>query len=843
MSYFSRKGKMKAAAFKPDKDDTVHGEIRKKNFQRILLVLIFGIWVAALTHLPESEVLQFDDVDTTVIPNEDIKSTIYFESVDVAATDKAKADSVAKVPDYYRVDRDRVDQQIYILREKVARIQEQRPTVTQAVEEALKQSDSTQPIEEVVATAVTEFTTQLKQDAEWDAMPGAQELQLWLTPDSASLPQRVFEELPAANTDEAAAATDTAEATAPTRKTIDLQRLENNPVTFTIADKLAQLANQSLEYVLMAGVRSTALPPNGGSATIVITRERPPAELEAATGEMILADVPDEENGRESLSERLREAATNEVKVLENSVEWAQLYDAALALAAPAMTDTIRYDEAATLASRQRAREATQPILREIDYNQIIQRDGQRWSEQSRQDYKTYLEIMATEQEPAQRIWGILVANAILVLLAMFALHHAVTMLRPSRSPESKETQLNLALLLISTCLVLGRLAYYFESSGLLIPIAAVAILYSILVNGRLGTMIGALGALLISAQYNYDWRLLLVGIVMSMAGVMNIYKVRRRSDIARAAFTSTIFGIVAMIAATLAIDFNATLDLTAQRLALVLLNGGIGLMIIPGLLPPLERLFGITTDIQLLEYSDLNNEVLGKLAIEIPATYAHSLMLGQLAEAASDAIGANGLKARVCAYYHDIGKMKRPEYFCENQTGENIHDDLSPRLSARAIASHVTQGAEMARDAHLPKPILDGILEHHGTCKIGFFHQLAVEQTKHGDVEEGDYRYPGPRPQSPETAILMICDAVESGVRSIKNPNEERVREFVDKIIQSRSEDRQFDDCDLTLKQLDTIADVVTQRIVTSLHGRIAYPDAHKEKDDNIISLPGGGA
>jgi putative nucleotidyltransferase with HDIG domain len=214
--------------------------------------------------------------------------------------------------------------------------------------------------------------------------------------------------------------------------------------------------------------------------------------------------------------------------------------------------------------------------------------------------------------------------------------------------------------------------------------------------------------------------------------------------------------------------------------------------------------------------------------------------VLGQLAEAAADAIGANGLMARVAAYYHDIGKMRRSEYFCENQQGTNIHDELSPRLSARAIAAHVIQGAEMAREHHLPQPIIDGILEHHGTCLIGYFYQQAQKQQKHGDVKEEDFRYPGPKPQRPETAILMICDAVESGVRSIKHPNEERVREFVDKIIAARSADRQFDDCNLTLKQLDTIAEVVTQRSMSNMHGRISYTEEKDNDTGNIVPMPG---
>ena len=216
--------------------------------------------------------------------------------------------------------------------------------------------------------------------------------------------------------------------------------------------------------------------------------------------------------------------------------------------------------------------------------------------------------------------------------------------------------------------------------------------------------------------------------------------------------------------------------------------------------------------------------------------------MMGQLAEAAADTVGANGLLARVCAYYHDIGKLKRPEYFTENQTGHNVHDDLSPRLSARAIASHVTEGVEIAREYHLPKPIIDGIREHHGTLLISFFYQQALDQQKHGDVREEDFRYSGPKPRCRETAILMVCDAVESGIRSIRNPNEERVREFIDKIIRSRSEDRQFDECDITLKELDIVGEVLAKHISTSLHTRISYPERPaKERAENVIPLSGG--
>ena len=327
----------------------------------------------------------------------------------------------------------------------------------------------------------------------------------------------------------------------------------------------------------------------------------------------------------------------------------------------------------------------------------------------------------------------------------------------------------------------------------------------------------------------------------MGFTGIMSIYRVRKRRDMTSAAAKATFVGVLVILAISLSTNASVGYS-TFELLMLVCMNGIICAFLVPGLLSPLEHMFGITTDIQLLEYSDLNNEILNRLAIQVPATYAHSLMMGQLAEKACDAIGANGLLARVCAYYHDIGKLRRPNYFSENQTGYNVHDDMSPRLSARAIASHVTEGVELAREFHLPQPIIRGILEHHGNLLISFFYQQAIEQSKHGDVREEDFRYPGPKPQSRETAILMICDAVESGVRSIKHPTEDRVRDFIDKIIHSRSVDRQFDECDLTLKQLDTIGSVLAKHVLSVHHSRISYPEKPTaDETSNVIPMSGG--
>ena len=210
------------------------------------------------------------------------------------------------------------------------------------------------------------------------------------------------------------------------------------------------------------------------------------------------------------------------------------------------------------------------------------------------------------------------------------------------------------------------------------------------------------------------------------------------------------------------------------------------------------------------------------RIAIVFYSTYGTNQ---HVAEAAAEAIGANGLLARVCAYYHDIGKRKKPEHFTENQTGKNVHDSLPPLVSARMIRQHVVEGVREAQEHKLPQPIIDGILEHHGTGKISFFYEQAQKQNPEMDIAETEFRYPGPKPQRPETAILMICDASESGVRSLENPTLEEVKKFVGNIIRARSDDDQFEDCNLTLRQLTQIRDVVAKALVNAMHTRIAYP------------------
>ncbi len=618
-----------------------------------------------------------------------------------------------------------------------------------------------------------------------------------------------------------------------------------SPPAFAYAGPLGRAARQSLQFVLTYGI----LPPDARARTepslaqlqnrkILIYRDRPIGDIMRHREELPLIQVPTVNDAHKLLETRAAEFVAKDPEKPLGPVDSALVRQAAFEMARGGIVPTLELDTIATEAAREAARREVEPLTRIIPVNKPLIRAGDEWTEQTRTDARTYLEEKRRREGSATRLLPAVLAAGIFAALALVALDRSLTVLRSKRDTRSRD--LYVSLLILCGTLVVGRIVSYFGSFGYLVPVAAGVIALAILVNARMAAVVGFLISALLSAQFDYDWQLLVVSASMSFAGALGIFVVRRRTDMAGAAVKAIVAGLLAMCAATLATDTLFT-EPALHKLMLIGLNGAACLFIVPGLLPPLEKLFGITTDIQLLEYSDLNNEVLSRMAIEVPATYAHSLMLGQLAEAAADAIGANGLLARVCAYYHDIGKLRRPQYFSENQTEGNVHDTLSPRLSARAIAAHVIQGAEMAREAHLPKPIVDGILEHHGTSLISFFYQQALAQQKHGDIREEDFRYPGPKPQSRETAILMICDAVESGVRSIKNPNEERVREFVDKIIAARAADRQFDESDLTLKDLDIIAEVVSKRVLSSLHTRIAYPtlDERKNAEPDLSQRP----
>ncbi|KAA1262154.1 phosphodiesterase [Rubripirellula obstinata] len=248
------------------------------------------------------------------------------------------------------------------------------------------------------------------------------------------------------------------------------------------------------------------------------------------------------------------------------------------------------------------------------------------------------------------------------------------------------------------------------------------------------------------------------------------------------------------------------------------------------GLLPLVEKAFGVQTDLSLLELGDASHPLLRRLAQRAPGTYNHSINVASIAEAAADSIGANGLLVRVGAYFHDIGKMFKPEYFIENQSaGVNQHDSLQPAMSTLVIIAHVKDGADLARSHHLPEPIIDFILQHHGTTLVEYFYREAArrsEEDPNGEsVSDKDFRYPGPKPQTLEAAVMMLADTVESASRTLVDPTPSRITNLVESISNKKMGDGQFDECGLTFKQLDRVRRSLVKSLTAIYHARVKYP------------------
>jgi cyclic-di-AMP phosphodiesterase PgpH len=253
--------------------------------------------------------------------------------------------------------------------------------------------------------------------------------------------------------------------------------------------------------------------------------------------------------------------------------------------------------------------------------------------------------------------------------------------------------------------------------------------------------------------------------------------------------------------------------------------------MLVMALTPLTEAAFGYASDIKLLELANLNHPALKELIVQAPGTYHHSIIMGSLVEAAAEAIGANSLLARSCAYYHDIGKGRNPAYFGENQKGENRHDQLAPAMSAVIIKRHVTEGMEMARQYKLPRRVSAAIPEHHGTRLVGFFFHKAKKEQEGKEnpapIDDTVYRYPGPKPQSRETALVMIADAVEAASRSMPEPTTANLHALVQKLITMIFGEGQLDECDLTLKDLNVITSSFVRTLEGIYHARPSYPAA----------------
>ncbi|NQS76694.1 MAG: HDIG domain-containing protein [Peptococcaceae bacterium] len=365
---------------------------------------------------------------------------------------------------------------------------------------------------------------------------------------------------------------------------------------------------------------------------------------------------------------------------------------------------------------------------------------------------------------------------------------------------------------------------------GYMVPIAAAGMIIALLLDSRLAMLVVAILSLMLGVMTGNQLRFGVVGFIGGITGVYSISKLSQRSDLMRAGIVTSGANVVAIFIMGL-VNGSPLALLISSSLALGLINGILSSILTNGLLPFLENTFRITSPVRLLEISNPNNILLKKLLTEAPGTYHHSIIVGNLAEAAADSLGDDSLLVRAGAYYHDIGKIKRPYFFIENQMGaENPHDKLTPSLSTLILTSHVKDGVEMAKEHKLPQGIIDIIEQHHGTGLVSYFYHKALESDRPETVTEEEFRYEGPKPRSRAAAIVMLADAVEAAVRSLQSPTQGRVEGLVRTIIKDKLNDGQLEECDLTFKDLDVIANSFLRVLTGVFHSRIEYPEMNKE-------------
>ncbi len=504
------------------------------------------------------------------------------------------------------------------------------------------------------------------------------------------------------------------------------------------------------------------------------------------------------------------------------------------------ITPNLVEDEYATEIARRNARNLVRPHVVKFKKGDYILREGEPVTELKKAAIeKSGYNVLELDK------WG-LVGMFFLSLVTLLA-----AMLYIKRY-EAKFYKSNYIAILSTASIVLTVICAVMLNTGAtwgyLMPIPAFVIILSVFTSPNIAFLFSILFLVLFSMTLQFDMQLITIFLFGSIMGVFSSSKINysKRFDIIKCGFE---VGVVMFLTTCLIALFKgqlvtfANLD-TIIHASLCLLNGVISGIIALGLIPLIEDIFKVFTPYSLIELTDHKQDLLRNLEHKAPGTYHHSMTVANLCEAAAEAIGADPILARVGAIYHDIGKLKRPQFFIENQSYfdiENPHDKLklNPRLSKMVITSHTSDGAKLAREHHLPQTIIDFIQQHHGDSLAGHFYNRAVSEEGLDAVDMEQFRYPGPKPATKEIAILMIADAVESAVRSLKGATQEEIEEMINKIITERLNDGQLSDSPLTLKDIKAIATTFNRIMKGMMHDRVKYekPDL-SDLDETKIRL-----
>lgn len=370
-----------------------------------------------------------------------------------------------------------------------------------------------------------------------------------------------------------------------------------------------------------------------------------------------------------------------------------------------------------------------------------------------------------------------------------------------------------------------------------LIVVPVASMLLAIVFDSRVGFYGTVIISLLVAGIRGNDYSIALSSLVAGALAVYTVRDMKNRTQIFRS--LGFIFLGYALTIVALGLERFESTSVVAEQIAYSLVNAVISPVLTYGLLIFLEKSFRVTTDLTLMELAHFNHPLLRMLAEQAPGTYHHSMAIASLAEAGAATVGANEVLARVGAYFHDVGKIVKPTYFVENQKGSrNRHDKLAPRMSSLIIGAHVKDGIALAREYRLPEEVIDFIPMHHGTTRMDFFYNKALElahndpdETKVDEIKEQDYRYPGPKPQTKETGIMMLADAIEAAVRTIDEPSPQRLEQAIDELIKKRFEQGELDECPLTLKDLTNIKSAFLGVLVGIHHTRVRYPETIRKR------------
>ena len=498
---------------------------------------------------------------------------------------------------------------------------------------------------------------------------------------------------------------------------------------------------------------------------------------------------------------------------------------------------TLRYDEDRTRLDRRMAREQAKEQYDEYNRNDKLVEPGQSIDEERLGVLLSEYDQMRRLARPTQRILRFATVALMLVVLVMLNGFYIVRN-QPQIASSVRRLSVFLAVIVLATAL--GRWISFDPWRAEIIPLTAVAMIFAIAYNQIVAMLMALSLCLVITLSTRADLGQFVVLMSVSATSILTLTQIPSRSTIIKIGFWGSLVyflvsygqGIVESQAYTNP-WVDTTLLLSSLRGAGWCLVAG---YLVAGSLPFIESTFGVVTDISLLEMSDVSHPLLQELVRRAPGTYNHSMTVASIGEAAADAIGANGLLVRVGAYFHDIGKMLKPQYFIENikKGDESRHEHLAPAMSTLIIIGHVKDGVDLAKQHNLPRQIIDFIEQHHGTTLVEYFYNAATRQADshpdhRTDADESLFRYPGPKPQTREAGVLMLADTVESASRTLSEPTPASIENLVHKITLKKLLDGQFDECALKLSEIHTVEESLIKSLIGIYHGRIKYPEQQR--------------